>query len=321
MKRISDSYLYHSAGYEKEIFSCLMTADRVDKNSDSFSDVVYDVKRQANAVLIKVLLSDKVVLLLDKKGMSRAFKVIYCKDPKDKKDKKKVFIDCTGLISYENGEYKCLKSMTLISYLMTAMVYIIYNNMPQAIMSNHTVVKSGTEAFVDLMLYVFGYLKVPVTYADNKERMSFVLAEYFQTCVLGKEQNEGTYNLAKSVAGITDKKICDNLHIRFADVITPEITFDKFLAKFAEVFLDQKVGQPTPKNRAVLTIDSFAQRWMYAYGPSTFLGLECFVPFSQILTDTYNGAFINQQNTIEKVVGKNVVTFSNELLKIGMENA
>ena len=60
---------------------------------------------------------------------------------------------------------------------------------------------------------------------------------------------------------------------------------------------------------------------MYAYGPNTFLALDCFVPFSQILTDTYVGAYLNQQNTIEKVVGKNCNIFSTELLKVGSENA
>ena len=65
----------------------------------------------------------------------------------------------------------------------------------------------------------------------------------------------------------------------------------------------------------------YYQRWIYAYGSGTFLGLELFVPFSAILTDAYVGAYINQQNTVTKIAGKNLVVFTNELLKIGSENA
>ena len=126
--------------------------------------------------------------MIDQKGVSRAFKVIYSIDPKEgKNSKKKVFIDCTGVITYENNEYKIKKIGTLISYLITAMTYVVYYNIPKVIMSNNTLMKSSTEAFVDLMLYVLGYLKVPVTYNDNKERMSFALAEYYQICVIGKD--------------------------------------------------------------------------------------------------------------------------------------
>ena len=97
---------------------------------------------------------------------------------------------------------------------------------------------------------------------------------------------------------------------------------DKFIKKFAEVFLDQTEDAPVHKNRTHLDVEAFSHRWMYAFGAGTFIGLECFVPFAQILTDCYSGAFINQQNTIEKVVGGKVVTsFTNELLKVGSENA
>lgn len=321
MKIISDSCFYDKADYERNLMLYLEGAHRIDKNNDSFNDIVYDVKRQVNHVLVKVLLSNKVVLMIDSKGVSRAFKVFYAKDFRDKNRDKKVFIDCTGLITYENGIYKAKKIPYLVSYLIAAMTYVIYYNLPKVILSNSILMKSSTEAFVDLMLYVLGYLKVPITYADNKERMSFSLAEYYQVCIVGKDNGENVYNLAKNVSGIKDKKVCDNLHILFRDYITPDLTFDKYLLKFAEVFLDQTEDSILPRNRTKLTTDAFVQRWMYAYGPSTFFGLDCFVPFSQILTDCYVGAYINQQNTIEKVVGKNFTIFTNELLKVGSENA
>lgn len=326
MKKISDSYLYQVADYGKNIFGYLMSAERVDKNSDGFGDVVYAVKKQANAILMKVLLSDKVVLMIDpnKKGVSRPFKVIYVKDQKDRKERRKVFIDCTGIISSENGEYTCTKITTLIAYLMGAMTYVIYYNNPNLIVANHTIMKNGAGAFVDMVLYVLGYLKIPITYADTKERMSFVLAEYFTYCIAGSSMDSDYgYNLAKQISGITDKKTCDFLHTLFSFTFDEgNCKLDKFIKKFAEVFLEQTDDSPTHKNRTPLTVEAFVHRWSYAFGAGTFLGLECFVPFSQILTDCYSGSFINQQNTIEKVAGsKVVVAFTNELLKVGSENA
>lgn len=325
VKLISDAYLYQVANQGKNLLDYIMTAERVDKNSEGFADIIYTIKHQTNSILLKVLLSNKVVLMMSPKGMSKAFKVIYCRDVKGaNKDNKKVFIDCSGVISYENGVYKCKKIGNLVSYLTSAMVYIMYYTNPRLITSNATVMKYGTGAFVDMMLYVLGYLKVPITYADNKERMSFVLAEYFQLCVAGVDSNsDNAFNLAKQISDIKDRKTCEYLHTLFAFTFDEgHAKFDKFLAKFAEVFLGQVEGEPTPRNRTKLTADAFVQRWMYAYDPGTFLGLECFVPFASILTDCYNGSFLNQQNTIEKVVGsKNVVMFVNELLKIGSENA
>lgn len=326
MKKVSDSYLYQVADYNKKIFEYLMSAERVDKNADGFADVVYAVKKQANSILMKVLLSDKVVLMIDpnNKGVSRPFKVLYVKDVKDRKQKRKVFIDCTGVIAYNNGEYTCKKITTMIAYLMTAMTYIIYYNNPNLVIGNHTIMKNGASAFVDMMLYVLGYLKAPITYADNKERMSYVLAEYYAYCIAGcSTDGDYGYNLAKQISSIKDKKTCDYLHTLFSFTFAGgECKFDKFIEKFAEVFLEQTKDAPVHKNRNPLTVEAFAHRWMYAFGPSTFLGLECFVPFAQMLTDCYSGAFINQQNTIEKVAGsKIVVAFTNELLKVGSENA
>ena len=323
MKKISDSYMYGVINYGKNIFDFLMSAERVDTKSDAFADVIYAVKKQANTLLLKVLLSEKVVLLMHPKGVSRAFKVIYCKDIKEKRTKRRVFIDCTGVISFENGVYTCKKVGTLVSYLTTAMTYIMYYEKPNAIINNNTLTKTGVNIFVDLMLYVLGYLKAPISFNDNKEKMSFVLAEYYQLCILGADsRSETPFNIAKQISGITAKNTCDYLHTLFSFTFDDgKCNFNDFLKKFAEVFLDQKEDDGRPaKNK--LTVDSFSQRWMYAYGPGTILGLECFVPFSQIVTDCANGAYLNQQNTIEKVAGaKNITSFYNELLKVGSENA
>ena len=41
-----------------------------------------------------------------------------------------------------------------------------------------------------------------------------------------------------------------------------------------------------------------------------------FIAFSSMLTDTYVGCYNNNQKTIEKVAGRNMVSYVNALLKI-----
>ena len=321
---MSDSYLYQVADYGKEIYKYLMRAERVDKKSEAFADIIYDVKmRQVSPVIMKVLLSNRVVLCIDpNKGMSRAFKVLYADDLKDDR-KKKAFIDCTGLIRYDNGKYVCKNIGTLISYVISAMTNVLFYKINNTVITNTTIVQASTEAFVDMMLYVLGYLKVPITYLDNKEKISFVLAEYYLNCVIERSGfEENNIAIAKKVAKFSDNKSCGYLHTMFADTYNDgKGTFDQFINRFAEVFLDQKADKPSRENRMILTPDVVAQRWMYVFGAGTFLGLELFPSFASILTDCYVGAYVNQQNTIEKIVGKNVVKFTNELLKVGSENA
>ena len=323
MKLTSDSFLYQSFDYGRELHLYLTSADVIDKNSASFADIAYDIKmRQVSPIIMKVLMSNKVVLLLPNKGVSRALKVMYAKNVTsiDKNDKK-VYIDCSGIITFDNGKYKCKSIMTLVSYILTAMVYIIYYEKPELLLNDITVAQASTDAFVDMMLYILGYLKVPVTLGDNKERMSFAIAEYFLYCVFGKDNEDIIFNIAKKSSKIKDKKDCDYYHTRFYDAIdSGKGNIDTFLKKFAEVFLGQKEDGSAVPGRASLTTDTFVQRWMYSFGAGTFLGLELFVPFTEIITDCYVGAYINQQNTIEKVVGsKNVVRLTNQLLKIGSD--
>lgn len=324
MKKISDSYLYKSIDYSKQLFSYLMSAERVDKSSQGFADINYSVKKQSQLVIHKVLMSNKVVLMLSPKGVTRVFKVIYVKDPKDNNNRK-VFIDCADVIKYENGEYVCKKISTLISYLTAAMIYVIYYNNPKSITNNSVIVKLGASAFADLMLYTLGYLKIPISYNDNKQRMIFALAEYYQVCVLGLENSEGVMHVAKLISGIKEQRTCDYLHTSFGFILDPiNCDLKKYIVKFAEVFLDQKEDHTgiVPKNKIRLTTDAVVQQWAYGFGPGTIFGLECFVPFAQMLTDCFNGAYLNQQVTIEKVAKSKVITqFTTELLRIGAENS
>lgn len=320
-KAFNDSYLYNTADYTKEIYNFIMTAEVIDKTSDAFSDIAYQLRiRQTSPVLTKVLMSEKVVLCIVPKPMPRPFRVFRAVDVKHGKNAdKKVFIDCSELIKNEGGVYKCKNLAVLMSYIISAMTFVLYYAIPDKLIRNSSLVQSGTEAFVDMMLYVLGYLKVPITYADNREKMSYALAVYYQKCILCKDNTDSISQLAKKVSKLDVRK-CEYIDTIFNAFYKDRqyVNIKEFLVEFARVFLNQ---EPDSKDPNRFDIDTFVQRWMYAFGPGTYLGLELFPAFASILTDCYVGGYVNQQNTIEKIVGQNVVEFTTALLNIGSDNA
>ncbi len=319
-KIFTDSYLYQAADYNREIMNYVMSAERINKDSDDFSDIAYQVKmRQINSSLIKVLNSDKIVLCIGKKAMPRPFKVFRITDIKSTSKEKKVFIDCTDLITLEAGGYRCKNIAILLSYIISAMTYTMYYEIGDKLVRNTTLVQSGAEAFVDMMIYVLGYLKFPITYSDNKEKISYVLSMYFQRCILCKTDENAISQMSKKISKLDARK-CEYYDSIFYPFYGDKnyININEFILKFAEVFLEQ---DPNSTGTDKLTSDVLVQRWMYAFGPGTYLGLELFPPFASILTDCYVGAYLNQQNTIEKIVGSNVAEFTNSLLSIGSDNA
>ena len=60
-------------------------------------------------------------------------------------------------------------------------------------------------------------------------------------------------------------------------------------------------------NPKSISTDLVVERWMKQYGPGTVLGLKYFPNFSAAITDAYTGGYINQQRSIEKVCGADMV--------------
>ena len=67
-----------------------------------------------------------------------------------------------------------------------------------------------------------------------------------------------------------------------------------------------------------LKVDNVIDKWMYLYGINTVFSMEYYPALSAMLTDAYCGAYINNQKTIEKVVGNTLVDYSKEVItKLG----
>ena len=101
------------------------------------------------------------------------------------------------------------------------------------------------------------------------------------------------------------------LSSREADVIDSVVGEESFanIKLFIEAVADYL------KLSSSLTVDNFLEKWMYMYGgPQTAFGLEYFPNFATIITDAYNGCYLNNQKTIEKICGNEMVGFTKGLL-------
>lgn len=313
-KTYAATYLYTQySEYEKQIFSFLMTGDEIDKDTSDFDDIKYEVKRrQVSNSLIKILESKEVVLISGKVPLAKAFKVFCAKDIKGpKKDKVKVFIDCTNIISRDEatGRYSCKGNNIdiFISYLVSAMTNFIYYADEERIASNAKVMSVGAQGFATLFTHVVDYACKINSMPSIKNKCLYLTSLYYLSNILGKDHTtEGSRRIAKKISGLSD---------RDAGIIDIQIKPESMLnIKF---FVDS-LSSILRLNK--LTLDVIVERWMNIYGTGTIFAIEIFPAFASMMTDAYVGAYLNNQKTIEKVAGTSMTEFTKVLLSIGVES-
>ena len=69
-----------------------------------------------------------------------------------------------------------------------------------------------------------------------------------------------------------------------------------------------------------LTIDTFLEKWLYLFGTGTQFALEMYPSFSAMITNAYVGCYLNNQKTIEKILGRHIIPFTLCILKVGQES-
>ena len=310
LKNFSDSFLYNKSGSEKSIMDFMMNSEIVNKNHESFEDIKYEIKRrQVTSSLMKVLLSEHIVLLIGKTELSRAFKVFAAKDIISGDNKTKVFIDVTNIIKSQNGNYtmNSRNADILVSYLLSALNIRIYYAQPQRLLNNTSLIEAGTKAFSDMFTYIIDYLRIGGV--DNvRERTKYLSALYYQCGLLGKEFTDSTRNRARKLAGLNEREsdIVETLMgpDAFKDINNFIISLSKVLRIEGE-----------------LKLDVFIEKWMFAYGSGTQYATELYTSFASLLTNAYVGSYINNQKTIEKILGRTLVEFTNALFRVGSELA
>lgn len=299
-KNFSASYLYAKTGYEKKLFEFIVGGEEIDKSSQEFSDIITDFKRrQVTSGLLNVLMDPRVVLKISGVAVPKAFKVLYAKDPRDGKNR--VFIDLTDILTFKSGMYSCKSIDVLVAYIISAGMQLVYFNEQRKIFMNNTLITSATNAFVYAFSYILDYLRINGMSA-NKKQVMYLAATYFQNTMLGKPLTDSVRAVSLRISGLTstEASIVD-MRVERTDLAN----IDTFIGAVGKIL-----------NTRELTTEVFVDKWASLFGTGTYFSSELFIAFSTMITDAYVGCYINNQKTIEKVIGRDVTTYTSALLKV-----
>lgn len=319
IKSYSDTYLYNKyPNYQKIIFNSIMRDPIIDKGTGMFDDVVYGLKksRLLSDSLSRILTSTNTILLDPVKPLPKAFRVFCSKDPKDKKNlnKNKIFIDCTGAITKDakSAEY-VVNDVMLISYLMQAAITMAYHSNPTLITRKFNLYNEATICFAKLFTHIIDYLVKVSIQESSKIKVMYVSSMYFLKGILCIDKDDRVAEIATKIAGISDREanMIDYLMDKAAkkNGTSSSDPYDDI-----KIFI-KSLTSALHLNSKVITTDIVVEKWMTQYGPGTVFGLEYFPALSAMLTDAYNGGYINQQKTIEKVCGADMVEYSKSVIE------
>ncbi len=307
-KNYGTTYLYNKFPYEEKVFKFIMNAEQIPVMDSSFDDVKYEFKkRQLSPALSKVLTSKNVILLSAKDGrpVNTQFRVFCCKDVRSRSNDLKVFIDVTGLVyrDHESNEFKCRNIDILIADVLNAMVTLIYHKAEDKILTV-TIVEQGMNAFSSLMTHVIDYLTKISAIPSTKSKCQYLCCMYFVRNLLCKNFDTNMKRVAGRICGLSERE---------QDMIIASVDEeDDFInIKFFIDCISRSIKAPN------LKIDNIADKWMFLYGANTPFAMEYFPAFSAMLTDAYTGAYMNNQKTIEKVIGNVLVSYTKSVIEKG----
>ena len=308
-KTIGETYLFTSyPRYSEKLFTSMMSCNRIDKKSSEFEDLAEDVsKRRTTNNLVKVMMSDKIVLLVEGEPLDKALKIFVGKDQKDTSRATKVFIDCCNIIHKddETGRYVCDSIEIFLAYLVDAMVYLGYQLSEKSFVNHASLTKSGSLCFANIMSYIIDYIYKINSMSGMRYNVMYLSALYYQTNILQKAFDDpGVQSIARNIGSISDSN---------ANVMMMGVGDDDFINIKTFINMVSKV-----LNLPKLTIDTVVAKWLHIFGTGTGFAMELFPAFAAMLDDACSNAYINNKNTIEKVVGAgNLAEFNKQIIQIG----
>ena len=308
MKTYRDSYLYNIGDntrmHDSALLNFIMKADRIDKDSEAFSGIAEDIKRQqTSSILYQVLKLPNVHLCVNSVELPPAFKVFEAFDVK--RDRKPaIFIDVTRLVELRGAYFVCKDLGKLVTYLFAALTYIIYRKDIAKVVNNSDLTISGAECYVGLYNYILDYMRI-IGYSNNKEKISYLIALYYMVNMLGKELDTYTKNVAAKVAKLP------NTYVNAMDMFITDNMFDN-IDTFTTTISD------TFKLKG-FTTEVLTAKWVYLYGNGSQYAVELFTSMSVLISNAFCGAYVSNQKQIERVCGQSMVRFCNTILKIASE--
>jgi hypothetical protein len=308
-KSFADTFLYGMANneYEKRLFNFIMTGTAINVLAPDFEDVMYEVKkRQTTSVLVKVLQSKNVILLSHPNPLPKAFKVFAAKDVKTNDGKLKVFIDA-DVLRYVDGKWVCSNVDILVAHLVNAMNTLIYYADPKRIIMRDEIIKSGSSAFATMFTHIIDYLYKITTVANTRDKCLYLATIYYNKNILCKDITDSIKAVARNISGLSERE---------EDILWIQINDDKDFLNIK--FFIEAIARILKLSK--LTLDVFIEKYIYIYGTGVQFSLELFPSFASMITNAYTGCYLNNQKTIEKLVGSDMIKFSTAVLKVGAES-
>lgn len=305
-KSYANTYLYNLGNYEDKIFNYIMSAEQINKLDPSFEDIKYEVKkRNISNALNKILDSKNVILLMPAAPMPKAFKVITAKDVKGD-GKLKVFIDC-DVIRKIDGQYKCSNVDILIAHLLSGMNQFIYYSDPKRLIMRDEINTAGAKCFSALFTHIIDYLYKVSTVSGTRDKCIYLSSLYYIRCILGKDMTDSVKHLCRKISGISERE--EEILLIKLDDEKAFMNINYFIQEISRVL-----------NLPKLTLDAFLEKWLFIYGTGTQFALELYPAFATMMTNVYVGCYLNNQKTIEKIVGRDMIDFTNTILRVGAES-
>lgn len=319
-KSYSDTYLFQKyPRYQKMLFEAIMRDPVIEKNTDEFKDVIYEISRSKvlSKSLERVLMSTNTILLDCVEPLPRVFKVFCSRDPRNRNSGIKVFIDCTNVITKraKSAEY-AIDDIKLISFLINASVCMIYHKNITILTRNTTIVKSLTTCFSKLFTYVIDYLAKISIQESNKIKVMYLASMYFLIGILQIGNDARTKTLATKIAGISERE-ADMLDILIDKASRPKTGSHNTADPYSDIrIFVNTLADVLHLDKRVISTDIIVEKWMQQFGPGTVFGLEYLPALSAMLTDAYTGGYLNQQKTIEKICADSMVEYNKALFSI-----
>lgn len=316
LKSYSDAYLYSKYPmYSKKLTDAIMQDPMIDKSTTAFGDIEHEIKRtRVSDGLVRILKSPNTVLLDCDDPLPKAFKVFCARDFRSLDKRIKVFIDCSGVITKaKTSSALIVDEMKLVSYLVDAAVCMVYHKQYSKIQRQNSIVVGAAICFAKCFTFVIDYITKVSIQETSKAKVLYLSAMYFLQGVMGFD-DEKSHPIAKKIAEISDRE-ADMLNLlmdkaaRIKDIskkdTDPYDNIKSFVNALREVM---------HFNSHTVTLDTVVERWMTQYGVSTVLGMEYFPAFSAMMTDCYNGAYLNNQRSIEAVCKVDMVKYSKDII-------
>lgn len=317
IKQYSDCYLYNSVKKQVEpnIIKFIQTSVEVDKSTESFQRTVVEAMkyRRTDNSIIKVLMSDNVVLLMSNNNLPlpRSFKVFVSKDIRTGHDinKRKAFIDVTSVITYKDGEYTIRERELdiLITYITSAMHQFIYYGDPKMILMDRDILVSGAKCFAMLYKDIVNYLLKISVNGNLSGKVLYLAAIYYFVNLLKKDMTESYYNIAKKIAKLDSEEEYEVTMMQFGGL--QNMTDIKiFTTKIAELC-----------GNTSMTLNVFVDKWTYRFGSGTQYAMELYPAFANMLINASSGQYLNNSASISNICGTDMVVFYKAGLRIGNE--